>query len=111
MLEESCSSDFNSTAVVIGVNGPAVVPGQPPEVSRMDETNAPNRATEKPGEESFSSPGVEWAVNEKARKPRNPPRGKVCFQMIFQSLQSSKQMSAVEFSYRESLLKGIVPPN
>lgn len=46
----------------------------------MDETSAPNRATEKPVEESFSSPGVEWAVNGKARKPRNPPRGKVCGQ-------------------------------
>lgn len=66
-----------SHPVVIGVNGPAVVKGQPPEVSRMDEANAPNRATEKPVEESFSSPGVEWAVNGKARKPRNPGRGKV----------------------------------
>ena len=62
---------------VIGVNGPAVVKGMPPEVSRMDEKAAPNRATEKPVEESFSSPGVEWNINGKTRKPRNPAKGKV----------------------------------
>ena len=43
----------------------------------MDEKNAPNRATEKPVEESFSSPGVEWNVNGKQRKARNPQKGKV----------------------------------
>lgn len=66
-----------TSCAVIGVNGPAVVKGQPPEVSRMDEKHAPNRATEKPVEESFSSPGVEWNINGKTRKPRNPNKGKV----------------------------------
>lgn len=67
----------NFLGAVIGVNGPAEVHGQPFQVSGMNEKEAPNRATEKPVEESFSSPGVGWNVNGKARKARKAPVGKV----------------------------------
>jgi len=61
----------------IAVNGGPDVKGVPSEVTRMDTDKAPNRASEKPVQESFSSPGAEWEVNGTGRKPRNPAN-KVC---------------------------------
>jgi hypothetical protein len=58
----------------VAVNGGPDVKGVPSEVTRMDTDKAPNRASEKPVEESFSSPGADWSVNGKTRKPRNPAK-------------------------------------